>query len=177
MTFPHDEHPSNGFAGSCEGSLCENSGLPDSTSDLIAFILDRYHAVHRKELPGLIVLARKVESVHAGHPDVPVGLADFLAAMADSLEDHMQKEEQILFPLFASGGHPMIAHPIAMMRAEHKDHTENLAALAGLAGAFTLPDGACDSWRALYAGLIKLSDDLAAHIRAENESLFPRFSA
>jgi regulator of cell morphogenesis and NO signaling len=90
---------------------------------------------------------------------------------------HMQKEEQVLFPLIASGGHPMIGHPIAMMRHEHNDHIENLAALAGLAGGFKLPEGACGSWQALYAGLAKLSADIERHIDVENNVLFPRFDA
>jgi regulator of cell morphogenesis and NO signaling len=41
----------------------------------------------------------------------------------------------------------------------------------------TLPEGACRSWTALYAGLAKFSDDLIRHIHLENETLFPRFEA
>jgi len=155
----------------------EDRAIPDGTSDIVAFLIDRYHMVHREELPRLIALARKVESVHGGHSEAPHGLGDFLHEMADSLETHMQKEEQVLFPLFASGGHPMIGHPIAMMRAEHDDHTDHLSALAGLANGFQPPQDACSSWRALYSGLAKLSGDLTEHIRIENEILFPRFGA
>ena len=32
-----------------------------------------------------------------------------------------------------------------------------------------------ESWRALYAGVRKLSDDLTNHIHIENNILFPRF--
>ncbi len=178
MTLPPDPLPLNGFASGGKGALPDEEGaIPESTGEIIALILDRYHNVHRDELPALIALARKVESDHASHPGVPNGLADFLEEMADSLETHMQKEEQILFPLFASGGHPMIEHPVAMMRAEHSDHMENLAALAGLTGGLKLPEDACASWRALYAGVAKLADDLTGHIRVENEVLFPRFGA
>ncbi len=178
MTVPLDPLPLDGFASGGKGALPEEDGaIPESTGEIIAFILDRYHKVHRDELPTLIALARKVESVHASHPEVPNGLADFLDEMADSLEMHMQKEEQILFPLFASGGHPMIGHPVAMMRAEHSDHMDNLATLAGLTGGFKLPEDACATWRALYAGVAKLADDLTGHIRVENEVLFPRFGA
>jgi regulator of cell morphogenesis and NO signaling len=174
MALPVEPLPSEAFANSSD---YEDEAIPTGTGDIIAFILERYHRVHRDEFPGLIALARKVESVHANHPEVPHGLANFLEEMADSLETHMQKEEQILFPLVASGGHPMIVHPIEMMRAEHAEHTENLAALAGLTGGFNLPRDACASWQALYAGLAKLSADLTGHIRVENEILFPRFGA
>jgi len=63
------------------------------------------------------------------------------------------------------------------MRAEHEAHTENLAVLSALTADLKLPADACSSWRALYAGLAKFSDDLAQHIRCENEILFPRFGA
>ena len=59
----------------------------------------RYHATHRRELPELLKLARRVEAVHKDHPAVPAGLTEVLQTVATELEDHMGKEEQILFPL------------------------------------------------------------------------------
>jgi len=41
----------------------------------------------------------------------------------------------------------------------------------------TVPDDACDSWRALYAGLAKLAEDLTDHMHIENNVLLPRFEA
>jgi regulator of cell morphogenesis and NO signaling len=154
-----------------------DDAIPESTGELIAYILDRFHSGHRRDLPGLIVLARKVESVHGKHPEAPNGLADFLDEVAESLEEHMQKEEQILFPMLRSGGHPMISHPIGMMRMEHDDHVINLGKLLALTNGLKAPEGACGSWRALYEGLGELSAELKEHIRIENEILFPRFGA
>ncbi len=54
---------------------------------------------------------------------------------------------------------------------------EELRALVAVTGDMTLPDGACNSWRALYAGLAKLAEDLTEHIHIENNILFPRFEA
>ncbi|MGO9007798.1 MAG: iron-sulfur cluster repair protein YtfE [Beijerinckiaceae bacterium] len=153
----------------------QQNSIPDSVEDLIHYILERYHQVHRRELPELRDLAIRVEQVHAEHPTVPVGLSDLLARMHAELESHMQKEEQVLFPLMLAGGNPMIVHPIGMMRHEHDEHGENLRALAALTGDMTVPDGACNSWRALYAGLAKLAEDLTDHIHIENNILFPRF--
>ena len=87
----------------------------------------------------------------------------------------MQKEEQILFPMMRTGGHPMIVHPIGMMRHEHDDHGEELRTLAALTNDMTPPEGACNSWRALYAGCSKFAEDLTEHIHIENNILFPRF--
>lgn len=90
--------------------------VPQETADLIEHILNRYHAVHRAELPELIRLARRVEAVHRNHQDVPVGLADLLEETLRELDDHMQKEEVMLFPMMLRGGHPMIKYPITVRR-------------------------------------------------------------
>jgi regulator of cell morphogenesis and NO signaling len=153
------------------------SAIPSDTGELIAYILERFHAGHRRDLPGLIVLARKVEGAHGARPDAPKGLADHLDDVAEALEEHMQKEEQILFPLIQRGGHPMISHPIAVMRHEHDEHGVNLDKLAALANGFQAPADACGSWRALYEGLGELSAEVREHIRIENTILFPRFGA
>jgi len=148
----------------------------ESTESLLELIERRYHAAHRRELPELVRLARRVEAVHEAHPQAPRGLATLLEAMGADLEDHMQKEEQVLFPMMRRGGHPMIRGPIAIMLAEHDDHGAQLRALEGLTGGFATPDDACATWRALYIGAHKLADDLVEHIHTENNVLFPRFA-
>ncbi len=149
---------------------------PLDTMPLIDMIEARFHAVHRQDLPELVRLARRVEAVHRDHDAAPTGLADLLERMAEELEDHMQKEEQILFPLMRNGGHPMIEHPIGVMMSEHDDHGENLRKLEALTNDFTPPDDACPTWRALYALAKKVDNDLIEHIHTENNILFPRFS-
>jgi len=39
------------------------------------------------------------------------------------------------------------------------------------------PEGACPTWRALYSGLRKFTDDLMDHVSLENNTLFPRFKS
>ena len=153
------------------------AGRPESTEGLSELIETRYHAAHRRELPELVRLARRVEAVHKDKPDVPRGLAALLEQMSVELEAHMQKEEQVLFPLMRRGGHPMIAQPIAMMLAEHDDHGARLRSLEEITDDFTPPAGACTTWRALYVGARKLAEDLVEHIHTENNVLFPRFSS
>jgi regulator of cell morphogenesis and NO signaling len=152
------------------------SDEPQDVDGLIDMIIERYHETHRREVPELVKLARRVEAVHRDNPDVPVGLADFLEHIGAELESHMQKEEQILFPMMRSGGHPMIGGPISVMLAEHVDHGENLGKLEALTNDFEPPVGACTTWRALYSGAKKLTDDVMEHIHTENNKLFPRFA-
>ncbi|WP_218128935.1 hemerythrin domain-containing protein [Ruegeria marina] len=151
------------------------SAASQDTDALIAHILTRYHAVHRSDLASLHPLAQKVETVHASDSEAPHGLAQALMTLWREMEDHMAKEEKILFPAMRAGGMPGIEHPIAVMRADHDDHAANIAHVRALTANLTPPDHACGSWRALYAGTEKLLDDLAVHIALENEVLFPRF--
>ena len=144
---------------------------------LIDHILTRYHDVHRHQLPELIRMARRVEAVHRDNPDVPVGLAEHLENMEEELNDHMLKEESILFPALKSGGNAFVVHPIAMMRSEHVDHGAQLDKLMQLSHDATPPAGACNTWRALYAGIAQLNDDLINHIHLENNVLFAQFDA
>jgi regulator of cell morphogenesis and NO signaling len=148
---------------------------PRDTPALIGHILARYHDVHRRELPELLRLAERVEQRHAGNPKVPAGLRAALQEAAAALEEHMAKEEQILFPMMMQGGHPMITAPIGRMRFEHVEHGERLDRLEQIAHGFELPEEACPTWRALYAGVRKLIDDVHEHIHLENNLLFPRF--
>jgi regulator of cell morphogenesis and NO signaling len=148
---------------------------PAATGALIQLIVERYHETHRRELPELLRLAKRVEAVHGEHPAAPRGVAALLQEMAAELESHMRKEEQILFPMMLRGGHPQVGQPITMMRHEHDDHGEHLRQLEALTGNFIIPAGACPTWQALYAGLRKLTDDLMEHIHLENNVLFPRF--
>lgn len=144
-------------------------------AELIDHILSRYHEVHRAQLPELIRMARRVEAVHRSNPDVPAGLGDVLEAMHGELLSHMHKEEAVLFPMLRTGGNPFVPQPIGMMRAEHTGHGEALEQVARLTGDITPPVGACNTWRALYAGLAQFSDDLVNHIHLENNVLFPQF--
>lgn len=148
---------------------------PQETVAIIDHILTRYHETHRRELSDLIPLAEKVEAVHGEHDEAPLGLTELLDTMRYEMEDHMAKEEEILFPMMRMGGNPMIVHPIAVMRDEHASHADQLKRLEHITRGFTPPEGACRSWHALYAGVRKFAEDLVAHMHLENEVLFPRF--
>jgi regulator of cell morphogenesis and NO signaling len=151
--------------------------LPESTTELTEYICTRYHEVHRRQLPELIMLSRRVEQVHAGKPGVPAGLADMLQKALGEMEVHMRKEELILFPAMRRQGAGPLDGPIAQMRHEHIDHGEVLERMTALTGNFEVPEGGCGTWRALYAGAAQFKDDLIDHIHIENNILFPRFES
>ena len=142
--------------------------------ELIDHIVQRYHVPLRSEIPRLIDLARKVEQVHAAKADCPAGLADLLVQVRAAVESHLDKEEQILFPLIA-GGRGQTAHmPVQVMMQEHEDHGRNLSRIREITNNRSVPEDACATWRELYRALGQLERDLMDHISLENNILFPR---
>lgn len=165
-----------------EGGTPEPGGAvgepqPTEPSALIEYILQRFHEVHRQQLPELIELATKVESVHADHPDVPRGLAVLLQQMHSELLDHMAKEEGVLFPMLARGGNSFVTHPICVMMSEHEEHARRLTQLMALTRQATPPAGACTTWVRLCTATKTFAEDLQKHIQLENTVLFPQFDS
>ncbi|MBS1170434.1 MAG: regulator of cell morphosis and signaling [Burkholderiaceae bacterium] len=61
---------------------------------------------------------------------------------------------------------------IRLARRVEEVHGDNLERLAQLTNDITPPTNACNTWRALYAGLAQLREDLMQHIHLENNILF-----
>jgi regulator of cell morphogenesis and NO signaling len=144
------------------------------TAQLVAHLVDHFHRGHREELPRLIAMAEKVERVHRDRATCPNGLTAHLRGISDRLERHMQKEEQILFPLLLVEAVTTARDPIACMIHEHDEHGRDLARLRQLSRDFAPPADACGTWRALYLGLHEFERAVMEHIHLENHVLFPR---
>jgi len=149
---------------------------------LIDFILDRFHAGHRREFPTLKRMMDKVCRVHGEKMPALAEVATALDALIEDVEPHMQKEERVLFPLIRQMAgeavdeplpsiNPMM--PIAVMRDEHENVGEILARMATLTNGYKPPEWACNTFRGLFAGLSELESELKLHIHLENNALFP----
>lgn len=143
-------------------------------AELIDFIVDHYHRRLRDELPELVALATKVERVHAERDDAPKGLTAHLRAVHEAVLDHLEKEEQVLFPLVLNGLGPKASAPVRAMENEHDDHAVNLRHIRTLTDDLSAPADACGTWQALYLRLTQLELELMEHIHLENNVLFPR---
>ena len=166
-------------------------------SEIITYILIRFHQVHRVQLAQLIRLAQYIEALNDTHPLCPRGLTEYLIHLQQTLELHMQKEEKILFPMLESGQGHLALGPIDVMRAEHEEHIESIQTLNVLTHELTLPKdeaplkdidsdhlantalshtNSVQEWRSLYLGIAILKEDLQQHIDIENNILFARYS-
>jgi regulator of cell morphogenesis and NO signaling len=141
---------------------------------LIKFIVDTYHHRLRETFPDLIRMAARVEDRHADKPECPRGLTTQLQLMHEAVLDHLEKEEQVLFPLIASGRGQFAVGPAHVMEMEHDEHARNLGELRRLTNNMQPPENACITWRALYLGLQQFEEELMVHIHLENNVLFPR---
>jgi iron-sulfur cluster repair protein YtfE (RIC family) len=132
---------------------------PDQIGALAQHILDTHHALLHAELPRLSAALRAAPG--------PVRGPWF--ALAQLLEEHLIKEERILFPIILSlaagqgSGGCGVSGPIRQMGHEHdqiraleEELRQNLALAGAEAGA-----------------LGRLLDDLHLHAEKEDDALFP----
>jgi regulator of cell morphogenesis and NO signaling len=143
--------------------------------ELIDHIVSTYHRALDEELPRLEFMARKVLRVHGDKaPEVLPALVSTLLDLKAELEQHMVKEEEILFPMILAGQGSAASAPISVMEQEHESAGAALRRLRELTDDYRVPDGACNTWQALWHGLASLEGDMHQHIHLENNILFPR---
>lgn len=152
-------------------------------ADLCDHIEQTHHAYLKVELPRLTKIVAKVVDAHGTtHPELAM-VQEVFATLRAELEPHMLKEEQVLFPairqLEQSADDPSfpfgtVANPIRMMEQEHDDAGFALSRLHTLTRDYQVPEGACNTYRAMLAGLRHLERDMHRHVHKENSILFPR---
>ncbi len=170
------------YEGTEEFNLAEEK----SASQLINYIIGKHHLFTVQEIERLLPLMEKVCVRHGEQHSDLFELQTVFTALADSLIPHMRKEETVLFPyiqmlessligdVFADPPHfGTVENPIRMMMLDHEADGERLRKMREISSGYALPDGACPSFTALYAGLQDLEKDLHRHIHLENNLLFP----
>ncbi len=178
-----------------EAALSEKAeGSPDfrswSASLLADYIEERHHTYVRDKLPMLRQYSEKVARVHGhAHPEV-IRLARMVEELANELEQHLLKEERVLFPYVrqlvrARKGEAelvpppfgSVQNPLSVMRHEHDHAGELMKQMRTLTNDFTPPEYACNTWRVLYQLLDEFERDLHLHVHLENNLLFPKAEA
>jgi len=160
------------------GPVEENNPAELSPHDLADYIVEKHHGFLKDELPRLHAMSDRVAQVHGGHTASLIELNQVFIALERELVDHMHKEENILFPAISAmsrdGAAPMpLDGPIAVMKHEHEEAEAHLQRIRDLTDTHTPPSDACNTYRALFAGLADLDADLHRHIHLENHVLFP----
>lgn len=151
-------------------------------TQLADHIEQTHHVYVKAELPRLAEMAERVARKHGWRDARLAEVLQTVMGLAEEMFSHMQKEEMILFPLVrqieagsGDGFHcGSIANPIRVMEAEHESAGRATARLRELTDGFTPDAEACNTHRALLAGLADFEADLHRHVHKENNILFPR---
>jgi regulator of cell morphogenesis and NO signaling len=166
--------------------------LEDKTLREVTELIEQTHHVYlKKELPELLGKLRVLEEETKEPPlaEIIGELSRELSGLGREIEEHLFKEEQILFPSirnleaalqdneldedFMSGCG--IQGPVAQMNFEHEQARHHLEAIYN--ALKSLEDHNIEKESALGElgqRIEILRDDLLEHIRAEEEDLFPR---
>lgn len=159
------------------------SWLDATLATLCDHIEQTHHAYLKTELPRLTAMIEKVVRAHGAHHPEMIRVQETFAELRAELEPHMFKEEQILFPAIrrleqavTPPAFPFgtLENPIRMMEHEHDNAGDCLKRIRELSADFRVPDGVCNTYRALLDGLHTLEQDMHLHIHKENSILFPR---
>jgi len=156
-------------------------------AQLAEHIVGTHHAYVKQELPRLQQLLKKVVSVHGAARAELAKIQQVFQGLSAELSSHTMKEEHILFPYIValenavSNGRPKprpafgtVSNPVHMMELEHDSAGAALKEISTLSSNYEPPEGACFSYRTLYAALKEFETDLHQHIHLENNILFPR---
>ncbi len=160
---------------------------PNWTTEPIGALLDHivatHHAFTKNALPALWNLLREVIQKFGDRRPELHEVAKIVAPLFTELGEHLQKEEQILFPRLRQieaepeKGHEIPESPMRVMEEEHDQARDSFRKLRQLTNDFRAPEEASDAYRSLYAGLAELGRDLQLHIHLENNILHPRARA
>lgn len=156
---------------------------------LMAQIVAQHHEYVRRALPGLRQHAAKVAQVHGEHYPEMRQVNALVQMVADELEGHLAKEEEILFPYIAAlvraqaGGElpeacfASVAAPIQVMESEHEHAGRAFDEIRVLTHGYAPPPDACPTFRLLLGELQRFEEDLHVHVHKENYVLHPRARA
>ncbi len=156
----------------------ENEDSPEAWAErtmveLIEHIMKRYHEPLREELPQLIELAAATETGNTAHPLCPAGLTDHLRLSLEAVEEHLDLEEELFFPLIMR--EEPAEYPTAKLRDQHEAHDDGLRKLREITHDLELPSGADAKWIDLYQRLDLFEAELMEHMHLENNILFEWF--
>ncbi len=123
---------------------------------LIEYIVENHHRYSRAMIPLLLEQLAHVNESHGDRFPYLKPVMFLFQRAAHEFEQHMRKEEMILFPYFKSlasahefsGRRPLapfvtVDGPIARMEQEHEETAQIFAKIRALLGNFTVPNGAC----------------------------------
>lgn len=144
---------------------------PSEMARLVRHIRDRYQRALIGLIEDAVALAAACEAAHSGEDLWPHGLSDRLIEILETVEEHQQREDAVVFPLLLAGA-PRAAEAARTMEAEHDRIRRLLDVTRALTQGFVAPPEACASWRVLYVLACKIDVDVREQMKLEECELF-----
>jgi len=165
-----------------------NSDLNEmDLSSLISYTSKNHHDYFDESIAQLSPLAAKVAEVHASeHPEV-VKVNNLFSKVVSELSEQISLEENIVFPFiknfmeqeksFTENQETIIDtlnQTIGNIERSFTLSADTFKEIAKVSSNYSLPDGACNSYRFLYENLNEFEHELHKYIHFEKNILFPK---
>ena len=150
-----------------------------ASTDLIDYIINKHHVFLKKTLPEISELATTILRVHGpNHTDL-FQVHKLFHMLKTDLDQHLIKEEGILFPMIKEYALAPSDANLAKIRAQVVEtEDEHVAAggvlkdLRNLTQDYQVPADGCTTYRKTFKKLQEFESDLFQHIHLENNILF-----
>jgi regulator of cell morphogenesis and NO signaling len=153
-----------------------------SLTELAEYIVRVHHTYVKLNMPQIMGYLVRVAAKHGDHFPYMKQVYLLFGELMQEMEQHMQKEEQVLFPRIklldlqgVNKGNPeYFRSPITVMEHEHDHAGTIMQTIRELTNDYKAPDQACTTFRLSLASLKAFSEDLHKHVHLENNILFPK---
>ncbi|MBK5243376.1 iron-sulfur cluster repair di-iron protein [Clostridium sp.] len=153
----------------------------EKPSVIIKHVVQTHHEFTKKQLREIDTLLFKVLKVHfQHHSEELLKVHKLFGTLKTELEEHLVKEEEILFPLIEkyeiTRDNNILSQINELTKGTEEEHEAAgniLKELEKITRDFEAPEDACTSFKLAYTKLHDLEKDLFIHIYLENSVLFP----
>ncbi|HEY3332773.1 MAG TPA: hemerythrin domain-containing protein [Capsulimonadaceae bacterium] len=156
-----------------------------SVNDVITYLVDEQHANLRASLARVQSLLATISASQTPQSPDLLRITEIVDGFDDVLIDHIDREEQIVFPLIKildqRNALPLynrehVNSPVNQLQTEHNQSTEVFAALRELTDSYTKIDGASSNYNQLMDDLKSFETSMEDHVETERTYLFARIS-
>ncbi|ODM27667.1 iron-sulfur cluster repair di-iron protein [Clostridium sp. Bc-iso-3] len=155
-----------------------------SSTKLIDYIVNTHHVFLKRTLPELSELITKILRVHGSNHASLFKVHKLFHSLKTELEQHLIKEEEILFPIIKEydvnpSGELLNRISATMKETEDEHDTAGgiLKELRKITNDYSVPKDGCSTYCRAFDKLQELESDLFQHIHLENNILFRRFNS
>jgi len=152
-----------------------------SLTDLVDHIINTHHLYLQREMPQISDYVTKILRVHGVAHSELTKVHKLFHLLKLELEQHLIKEEEILFPLIKEYEKKPTNQNLEKIQSvtndienEHEQAGDIIKELRKITNQYVLPADACTSFRLAYQKLEEMESDIFQHIHLENNILHPR---